>query len=90
MAQAIRDAQAQHKGEASEANLVSSSVDGDGMSLDTKVNIVVYTVLITALIYFVRRDFGHSSKAFMMRYFPRESQILGIGTDETMYMANSS
>ena len=85
MSSAIKSAQLESAGQSADANLVSSSEEGDGLSLSAKVDIVVYTTLICAIIYFVRRDFGMGAVRFMIRYFPRESQILGISLDQFTY-----
>ena len=56
-------------------------VDNGVMSLSQKVDVVVYTCLFLALIYFTRRDFGPQGARMFRSYFPREAEALGVRAD---------
>ena len=50
----------------------------DFMTLSTKLNLVVYVVLILAIIYFLNRDYNNLATIWFTTTFPREAATLGI------------
>eukprot|EP00588_Corethron_pennatum_P020907 CAMPEP_0194325446 /NCGR_PEP_ID=MMETSP0171-20130528/30752_1 /TAXON_ID=218684 /ORGANISM="Corethron pennatum, Strain L29A3" /LENGTH=161 /DNA_ID=CAMNT_0039084597 /DNA_START=169 /DNA_END=654 /DNA_ORIENTATION=+ len=53
-------------------------VGGGGISLSRWADVVIYSVLMGAFVYFMNRDYGGGATALFVQIFPREAAVLGI------------
>jgi hypothetical protein len=49
-------------------------------SLSVGLDLIVYTCLLSALVYYLNRDYSGAASQFLQSVFPREMQALGLGS----------
>jgi hypothetical protein len=49
-------------------------------SLSVGLDIIVYTCLLSALVYYLNRDYSGAASQFLQSIFPKEMQALGLGS----------
>lgn len=48
-----------------------------GVSIFQGLNVTIYVALLSALVYFINRDYGNAATIWLVQTFPREAETMG-------------